>query len=129
MYRIRQIVNCTSRMVIYLVTCFKCIIQGVGSTDVFYTRMGNYKTNIMKKKGSCGIEHHFKKPGHSYEDFNVQIIAQLENVPMNRKEAFQRLRSFEGYWQVELCTLEPNGMNTIDEFHRNRYAQDKPSFM
>ena len=127
-YKIRQIVNCTSKMVVYLITCIKCYIQGVGSTDVFYTRMGNYKTNITKKRGSCGIENHFKECGHSFADFKVQIIAQVENVSTNRKAAFKRLREFEGYWQMELCTMEPTGMNTNDEFHRNTYAQEKASF-
>ena len=129
-FRIRQIVNCTSQMVVYLVTCIKCDIQGVGSTDIFYTRMGNYKSVITnKKRGKCCIEHHFVNlPDHSFKDFKVQIIVQLENTSINRKQAFKRLREFEGYWQVELCTIEPQGMNSIDEFHRNRFAQDKAAF-
>ena len=110
--------------------CIKCTVQGVGSTDVFYTRMGNYKSVITnKKRGKCGIEHHFVSlPDHSFKDFKVQIIVQLENTSINRKTAFKRVWEFEGYWQVELCTIEPQGMNSIDEFHRNRFAQDKAAF-
>ena len=127
-YKIRQMTNCQSKMGVYLITCRKCQIQGVGSTDVIYSRLGNYKTNIKKGKGSCGIERHFNDGNHTFEDFHIQIIVQLEKIPKNRTEAFKRLREFEGYWQIELCTLQPQGMNTIDEFHRNKYAQAKPSF-
>ena len=58
----------------------------------------------------------------------IYSFTDFKNVAANRKEAFKRLREFEGYWQVELCTLDPTGMNTLDEFHRNRYAQEKASF-
>ena len=125
---IRQKMNCMSKMVIYLVTCKKCAIQGVGSTDIVYKRISNYKSNILAKKATCGIEEHFLIEGHTYEDFAIQLIAQVENVPINRKAAFKRLRRFEGYWQMELCTIRPNGMNTINEYHRNKFSQDKPSF-
>ena len=117
-------------MVVYLITCIKCTIQGVGSTDIFYTQMGSYKSvTTNKKRGKCGIEHQFVSLlDHSLNDFKVQTIVQLENTSINRKAAFKRLREFEGYWQVELCTIEPRGMNSIDEFHRNRFAQDKAAF-
>ena len=129
-YRIRQNIDCTSNMVVYLVTCTRCNMQGVGSADKIYSRMSNYKTNITnKKRGKCCIEHHFiSQPNHSFSDFKFQIIVKLEKPAPNRKEAFKRLRQFEGYWQTELCTIAPNGMNSIDEFHRNRFSQDKAAF-
>ena len=105
-------------------------MQGVGLADNFYARLGNYKSNISKKKqGKCCIEHHFiSLPNHSFNDFQVQVIVKLETETSNKKVAFKRLRQFEGYWQIELCTIKPNGMNSIDEFHRNRYSQDKAAF-
>ena len=40
-------------------------------------------------------------------------IVQLENP---RKALKARLIEFEGYWQVKLRTLEPYGLNSINEF-------------
>ena len=127
-HNIRQLIDCTSKMVVYLVTCKKCQKQGVGSTDDFYQRLSNYKSNIISGKNTCCIEGHFLDRHHSFEDFEVIVIAKLENIPVDRKALFTRLRKFEGYWQMELCTIKPRGMNSLNEYQRNKYAQEKPSF-
>ena len=43
-------------------------------------------------------------------------IVQLENPPKTPKALKARLIKFEGYWQVKLQTLEPYGLNSINEF-------------
>ena len=42
-------------------------------------------------------------------------IVQLENPPKTPKALKARLIEFEGYWQVKLQTLEPYGLNSINE--------------
>jgi hypothetical protein len=118
--------------VVYLITCKKCAAQGVGSTKTLKPRIAKYKTTITRRKtGDCGVDWHFLKDDHTWEDFEIQVIAQLEKIPRNKaqeKEAFCRLRRFEGYWQMQLSTIAPHGMNEISEFHRNRFSQEKPAF-
>ena len=129
---IRQIVSCISWWIVYLVTCKKCNIQGVGSAKECKKRLANYRSVINNKKNaSCGIEHHFCQEDHNIHDFSFQIIAKLEKEPKNKNQmagAYRRLRTFEGHWQIQLSTIEPHGMNTIDEYHRNKYSYDKPAF-
>ena len=57
-----------------------------------------------------------KTPGHSVQDFRIMGIVQLENPPKTPKALKARLIEFEGYWQVKLQTLEPYGLNPINEF-------------
>ena len=91
-----------------MVTCKKCKKQGVGETINFKSRMANYRSCIKNKKVSCNIDKHFiEEDNHSLEDFDVQIIVQLENVPCNNDQARKRRKQFEGYWQITLCTLAP----------------------
>ena len=128
-YKIRQNVNCQSRNVIYLVTCKRCKKQGVGETINFKSRMANYRSCIKNKKVSCNIDKHFiEEDNHSLEDFDVQIIVQLENVPCNKDQARKRRKQFEGYWQITLCTLAPYGLNSINELEANLKWNDKNIF-
>ena len=133
-HKLRQNVDCRSTWVIYLVTCKRCEKQGVGSTEYFKDRVSNYKSTITNRKpGSCAIDHHFLQADHSWNDFSIMIIAKMEKEPKTRnqkerKKAFEQLRYFEGYWQNTLATIEPNGINNINELHRNKYSQNKPAF-
>ena len=131
-YKLRQAVDCNAKWVVYMVTCKKCGEQGIGSTKTLKSRIALYKTTIQnRKQGKCGVDHHFLQQDHSWEDFSIQVLVKMMKEPKRKsqeKDAYTRLRKFEGYWQVQIATIAPDGMNTINEFHRNRYAQDKPSF-
>jgi hypothetical protein len=131
-YKLKQRVNCECKWCVYLVTCKRCVEQGVGSTKVLKSRISNYKSTILnRRQGKCGIDHHFLQEDHTWDDFQIQVIAKMTKEPNNKrqeKEAYTRLRQFEGYWQTQLVTMEPFGMNEIDELHRNRYSQEKPAF-
>ena len=89
-YKVRQNVNCQSKNVIYLFTCKKCKKQGVGETICFKSRMANYGSCIKNKKISCNIDKQFiEETNHSIEDFDVQIIVQLENILRDKDQARQ----------------------------------------
>ena len=88
--------------------------------------MANYRSCIKNKKISCNIDKHFiEETNHSIEDFDVQIIVQLENVPRNKNQA---RKQFEGYWQITLCTLTPFGLNSISELEVYLKLSDKNIF-
>ena len=55
------------------------------------------------------------KADHSISDFLVLGIVKLENPP---PDPIDRLREFEGYWMIKLNTLEPYGLNGINEYER-----------
>ena len=118
---IRQNINCNSTNVIYLVTCKKCGMQGVGKAAEFNKRISNYITQIEKKlKHAVRTSTFFQMEEHSSEDFSIMGIVKLENPSRNPKVLDLRLREFEGYWQVRLDTLEPYGMNSRNEYKENR---------
>ena len=114
-YKIRQDISCKSENIIYLVNCKNCRMQGVGSCKGFAKRVSNYISCIERKSPGCKIEQHFLQQGHSIQDFAVLDIVKLENPP---PDPIERLREFEGYWMVKLNTLEPHGMNSINEYER-----------
>ena len=106
-----------TRYIIYLVTCRACGMQGVGHTTNFQSRISNYLSHICKRKPTCNTVRHFlETANHSVEDFRIMGIVQLENPPKTAKKLKARLIEFEGYWQVKLQTLEPYGLNSINEF-------------
>ena len=116
-YKIRQEIDCRSKNIIYLVSCRKCPMQGVGQTENFRARVSNYISHILKRKQTCGIVKHFMETGgHSVNDFRIMGIVQLENPPRSKADLKKRLIEFEGYWQIKLQTIEPYGMNTILEY-------------
>ena len=87
----------------------------MGSCLVLSQRVSNYITGIEKRKPSCKIEQHFTRPGHTINDYSVLGIVKLENPP---RDPTGRLREFEGYWMIKLNTLEPFGLNGINEYER-----------
>ena len=128
-FLLRQKVNCLSENVIYLVTCLKCGMQGVGETTDFKKRMANYRSCIRNGRISCNVDRHFVETAeHSLDDFDVQIICMLEKPPRGRRDLRIRLKQFEGYWQIKLCTLKPYGMNSINELEANLKWSDKQIF-
>ena len=91
--------------------------------------MANYRSCIKNKRISCNIDKHFiEASDHIIEDFDVQIIVQLENVPRDKDQARKRRKQFEGYWQIKLCTLAPYGLNSINELEANLKCSDKNIF-
>ena len=51
----------------------------------------------------------------------IIAIAQSENPPRSKKALEQRLIEFEGYWQAQLGTIHPKGLNIRNELKRSYY--------
>ena len=90
-------------------------MQGDGSCKDFAKRVSNYISSSETKSPGCKIEQHFLQRGHNIQDFTDVGIVELENPPPDPTE---HLREFERYWMVKLNTLEPHGMNSINEYER-----------
>ena len=100
--------SCKSRNVIYLLSCQKCGLQYVGETGrALHERISGHRKTVRKKEGIHG--RYFSKQGHN---FNVQII---EKITPHENETETSLRSrreeCELYWQKELGTMWPFGLN------------------
>ena len=102
--------NCSSECVVYLVSCKTCQKQYTGSTETaFRLRFNNYKSahrSFLKNKKvkQESFHAHFEKDGHNgICDWEVRLIDQAENV--------DDLRRRESFWQHELDTFQPNGLN------------------
>ena len=133
-YNLRKgTLHCNSKIVIYLMTCQACQKQYVGSTITkFRERLNNYKTKFRlyykrRKSGTLNksdpieqaqlFEHfiaHGKVKGfdsgikidEDWSFWSFQLIDSSPNGPM--------LLQRESFWQYELKTFLPEGLNDRD---------------
>ena len=101
--------DCTTRNVIYLITCTRCKMQYVGETQQqFSIRMSNHRSNIGSKastllynhfNGLCTIEH-----------FRAQPIETCPSKDL-KSSTSKFLLDREAYWMKELRTIFPYGLN------------------
>ena len=129
-YRVRQKITCETPNVVYLVTCQKVdckAFQGVGQTKDLKKRVSNYCSHHLNRLRTCRITEHFIDDPHDFQsDFLLQPIVKLTNVAgLMEKQVRYRLEDFELYWQEHLCTLEPHGMNTVEEANKVRRRQQR----
>ena len=104
--------NCSSKNVIYLFTCKTCQKQSTGSTEDFRLRFNNYRCshrNFLKnqKVKQESFHAHYEGQDHNGEnDWEVRLIDQSDSV--------EDLRKRESFWQNELETFQPDGLNERD---------------
>ena len=107
-YTIRHNFNCTSRNLIYLITCKKCHKQYVGlTTTQLNIRINHHRSNTLNHK-RIYLCVHFNFPDHSLKDLSVQAI---DTVPPNCQNSLKELQKLEAYWIQALKTLQPLGLN------------------
>ena len=91
----------------------------------------NYFSHIKQGHKYCEIATHFienhkdtwKEDYTNNDDFLIQGIAKLEHPPRSKEQITERLWDFEGYWQMELSTIHPNGLNIKNERREFYYHQ------
>ena len=90
-------------------------------------RVSNYCSHHLNRLRTCRITEHFIDDHHDFQsDFLLQPIVKLTNVAgLMEKQVRYRLEDFELYWQEHLCTLEPHGMNTVEEANKVRRCQQR----
>ena len=106
-YYTRHNFTCTSRNVIYLITCSKCKKQYVGLTTLqLNVRINHHRSNIRNKVKTY-ISNHFNFEDHTLADLKVQMIDKVTT----EENPLQTLQHMEQYWIQTLQTLEPLGLN------------------
>ena len=105
-----KVLDCNSRYIVYLVECKRCKIQYVGSAKtMFRDRLNNYKTshrNFIANKyvTQQSFYEHFNSNGHNgMSDWSFTLIDQAESLQLVRRK--------ESFWQYQLNTFAPNGLN------------------
>ena len=101
--------KCSSGNVVYLFTCKIYSKQYTGSTEDFRPRFSNYRCahrNLLKRRKvkQDSFNTHFTEVNHNGEDdWEVRLINPTDNV--------EDLRKRESFWQHELDTFQPDGLN------------------
>ena len=116
LYPIRQKLTCSSKNVIYLVTCRKCNLQYVGSTSTeFKIRFRNHNSSMLNDRRTCELAVHYNSSQHEICQRNFIIIEQIAHfqAPLHLD---QPLLTREAYWMTQLFTLILHGLNKRREF-------------
>ena len=106
-FYIKHELTCTSKNVIYLLTCNKCKVQYVGETgQAARDRFNNHKSSINTNRATP-VSVHFNSIPHEPSDLN---FIPIEKLPNNNKT--DRLRA-EKIWTKRLRTFYPWGLNGL----------------
>ena len=106
-YKIKGILKCDSRNVIYLISCKYCGMQYVGSATGFKERFRIHKSDKNTVKIRCGFANHclniFRSSTSKFDYLQVQLI---EKVSVQNDDDIDKvLWEREKYWQVQLFNL------------------------
>ena len=108
-YEIRpQNLNCRSKNVVYLIPCKTCHKQ-TGSSEEFMARFNNYRCGHRNYRKNMKVKQdsfwaHFADGAHSGK-------GHWEARLTDQSESTENLRKRESFWQHELDTSQPNGLN------------------
>lgn len=106
-FKIQENMTCSSKSIVYLITCRKCYIQYVGETSkTLRERMTQHRSCIKNKK-ITPIAIHFNSPQHSFLDMRAIAIEQLQI----NEDRVRKIKEKE--WQNRLGTLYPLGLNGL----------------
>ena len=105
-YTIAPAVSCTSQQLIYLITCARCEKQYVGKTEQSL-RQRHYGHRREIEAASSALGQHFAAGACGPDSLNIQIIELCSSQDL--------LPAREGFWQHELASFAPRGINIRDE--------------
>ena len=102
--------HCTTRNVVYLVTCELCKQQYVGETKrEIKVRMTEHQRDTRNHRDTP-VANHFNLNNHSPQHMKFQIIEILASDPDSETSTVVR-RKKELHWIYQLHTLRPVGIN------------------
>ena len=103
-YKIKAILKCDGRNVIYLISCKCCGKKYVGSAAGFKERFRIHKSDINTGKKRCGVANHLlnvcRSSASKFRYLQVQLI---EKVSVENDDDIDKiLWEREKYWQAQL---------------------------
>ena len=108
-FTLRQKLTCTSKNIIYLVTCTKCHLQYVGETGRTLRDRSNDHRSAIKLKKNTPIGIHFNSPHHSVLNYRITPIEAIKNT----ENATECRLIREAFWQLKLGSTYPKGLNGL----------------
>ena len=117
-YKIKGILKCDRRNVIYVTSCKCCGKQYVASATGFKEKFRIHKSDINTVKLRCGVANHLlnvcRSSASKFQYLQVQLKEEVfvQNVDGIEKVLWER----EKYWLAKLFTLS-RGLNNSDKWY------------
>ncbi len=114
-------ITCKSDNLVYLITCKQCSTQYVGQTyRSISQRFQGHFNDISSQRHWKAVGEHFNKPNHhGYSDCEISVLYFCSVNPGTpnaiNQRALQIRKNMERYWQFQLQTLSPKGLNRLEE--------------
>lgn len=103
-YEINQVLTCTDKDVVYVLSCQKCNLQYVGETSLTIRNRLSGHLYTIRNNDDTPVSKHFNSIPHTIEnDLKIHSIQKTHGAP-HRK-------SSESDWIRKLETLSPSGLN------------------
>ena len=121
MYHVKQDMTYTSDWVIYLASCTIHKKQYVGKSKYnLNTHMNTNRSHIKTNYNSCRLVDHFLNSNNCNMEDNLILIPieriRISDGPQRTTEDKERaLKNRERFWQKELSTIVPFGLNKREE--------------
>ena len=125
--KVKAILKCTSKNVIYSISCKCCGKQYIGSAISFKERFRILKKDIYTGKVICGVANYLLNvchlEGNKLEYLQIQLI---EHVSINNSKNIDKMLWERGkYWQAHLFTLTHVLNSPIESYAQNRWGYRK----
>jgi len=109
-FKKKQIGDCETRNIIYMVSCSLCRKQYIGQTKrPFRNRMYEHMRYILQNNDEP-TGRHYNLPEHNLDHAQFEIIELLSGDPDSEQSANKR-DNREDYWILKLKSLTPLGVN------------------
>ena len=106
-----ECMDCSTKNVIYLISCRKCGVQYVGKTcQTLRSRFNNHRARL-KQMCDIFLYNHFNSDNQSIEDINIMPIEEVTVEPEDQMTLADNLSAREEFWYRELCSVYPYGLN------------------
>ena len=94
--------SCCSPSVIYVITCKRCNVQGVGETSAPHSRPKVYLNaalGLALPARSTKIEQHLAEPGHTVDDVEIMFVDGISEDCLGRPALYSTMRlDLESKW-------------------------------
>ena len=114
-------VTCKSGNLVYLITCRQCKMQYVGQTyRTIQERFQGHFNDISNNRFWKAMGEHYNKSNHNgWHDCEISVLYFCRINPgrknMVNDRATKDRKCMERYWQFQLQTLSPQGLNRLEE--------------
>jgi hypothetical protein len=127
-YKVKRLLTCSTKYIVYCAFCLVCREQGVGSTFDWKPRMRNYKSHISKGRKTCRIVNHFIDVHKGFENIRFVLLDCVDNVEgLSTEQIDELLLEKEKFWIGTLVT-QHKGLNSTHDWVRTKRNDREKDF-